>query len=71
MKTFEIQHLRGRRILASFTVRAPDRMSADRKSKKRREQLEITRYRIAEVKPDAFRQRHGGYHHRSWNWRHH
>ena len=70
LKTYEIMHLLGRRIVSSFQVQARDGADADRKSESERKKRGITRYRIAEVKSDT-RPKHGGVHQRAFDWRNH
>jgi hypothetical protein len=60
-RTFEIQHLSGRRIVGSWQVTASTHIEADRLSEPERRRLGVRKYRIAEVRP-GFRQRHGGWH---------
>lgn len=69
-RTYEIQHLIGRRIIGSFTLKASSYSEADSKSEAERKKRGITRYRIAEVKPGP-RARHGGLHQKAWEYRNH
>lgn len=70
LKTYEIMHLSGRRILDSFQVQAANGAEADKKSESERKKRGITRYRIAEVK-SASRPRHGGAHLKTFDHRNH
>jgi hypothetical protein len=59
--TYEIQHLRGQRIVSSWVVEADSHNDAIRKSEAERKRRHVLRYRIAAVRSES-RQKHGGFH---------
>lgn len=60
MRTFEILHIRGSRVVDSFTVKSDSHGGADKASEAERKKRGIRRYRIIEPKPNGLR--HGGAH---------
>lgn len=70
LQRYEIQHLRGRRIVGSAIIIARNRMDADRKSERLRKQAGVLHYRICGPL-GRHRPLHGGYHQKTWEWRNH
>ena len=68
-RQFEVQCIRGRYIVHSFTVQASSFGEAEKISKPERERIGCRRHRYADLSQRTTNLKHGGWHQRSIDWR--